>query len=68
MSGTDARGRTHSQPLTAPVVTLDPTTPKPDKSQAQFALTVEIGRAAARSQVLEALGSGARSRVRRQPR
>jgi hypothetical protein len=36
--------------------------------KAQFALTVEIGRAAARSQVFEALGSGARSSVRRQPR
>ena len=37
-------------------------------SKAQFALVVGIGRAAARSQVLEALGSGVRSRVRRQPR
>jgi hypothetical protein len=37
-------------------------------TKAQFALVVGIGRAAARSQVSEALGSGARSRVRRQPR
>ena len=36
--------------------------------KAQFALVVGIGRTAARSQVLEALGSGARSSVRRQPR
>ena len=36
--------------------------------KAHFALLVEIGRAAARSQVFAALGSGARSRVRRQPR
>jgi transposase len=35
---------------------------------AQFALAVEIGRTAARSQVLEALGSAVRSSVRRQPR
>ena len=37
-------------------------------SSAQFALVVEIGRAATKSQVFEALGSGTRSRVRRQPR
>src|SRR4051794_33853872 len=41
---------------------------EPHVDKAQFALVVGIGRAAARSQVLEALGSGARSRVRRQPR
>ena len=40
----------------------------PRACKAQFALAVGIGRAAARSQVSEALGSGARSRVRRQPR
>jgi hypothetical protein len=33
MSGTDARGQTHPQPLIAPIVALGPTTPKPDKSQ-----------------------------------
>ena len=38
------------------------------EEKAQFALAVGIGRAAARSQVLEALGSAARSSVRRQPR
>jgi transposase len=36
--------------------------------KAQFALAVAVDRAAARSQVLEALGSAARSSVRRQPR
>jgi hypothetical protein len=35
MSGTDVRGRTHPQPLTAPVVALWPTTLKPDKSLAE---------------------------------
>ena len=35
---------------------------------AQFALVVGIWRAATKSQVFEALGSGTRSRVRRQPR
>src|SRR4051812_12711100 len=37
-------------------------------TKAQFALAVAVDRAAARSQVLEALGSAARSSVRRQPR
>jgi hypothetical protein len=32
MDGTGADGRTHPQPLTAPLGTLGPTTPKPDKS------------------------------------
>jgi hypothetical protein len=32
MSGTDAGGQIHPQPLIAPIVTLRPTTPKPDKS------------------------------------
>ena len=32
MGGTDARGRTHPQPLIALIGTLGPTTPKPDKS------------------------------------
>ena len=36
--------------------------------KAQFALAVEIGLTAAKSQVFEALGSGTRSSVRRQPR
>jgi len=36
--------------------------------KAQFALVVGIGRAATKSQVFEALGSGTRLRVRRQPR
>jgi transposase, IS5 family len=36
--------------------------------RAQFAFAVGVGCAAARSQVFAALGSGARSRVRRQPR
>jgi hypothetical protein len=32
MNGTDARGQTYPQPLIAPMVTLGPTTLKPDKS------------------------------------
>jgi hypothetical protein len=32
MSGTGAGGQTHPQPPIAPIVTLGPTTPKPDKS------------------------------------
>src|SRR4051794_41611372 len=32
MGGTGADGRTHTQPLTAPLGTFGPTTPKPDKS------------------------------------
>jgi hypothetical protein len=32
MSGTGAGGQTHPQPFIAPIVTLGPTTPKPDKS------------------------------------
>jgi hypothetical protein len=28
-----AAGKTHPQPLIVPVVTLNPTTPKPDKSR-----------------------------------
>jgi hypothetical protein len=31
MSGTNAGGQTHPQPPIAPIVTLGPTTPKPDK-------------------------------------
>jgi Resolvase, N terminal domain len=36
MGGTDPYGRTHSQPFIAPVGSLGPTTPKPDKSQVGF--------------------------------
>jgi hypothetical protein len=36
MSGTDARGWTHPQPLIPSVGTLKPTTPKPDKSLIQL--------------------------------
>jgi hypothetical protein len=36
MSGTDARGTAHPQPLIVPVGTLGPTTPKPDKSLVCF--------------------------------
>jgi hypothetical protein len=32
MSGTGAGGQAHPQPPIAPIVTLGPTTPKPDKS------------------------------------
>jgi hypothetical protein len=32
MGGTDAGGKTPPQPLTLPIGTLGPTTPKPDKS------------------------------------
>src|SRR5215213_5953696 len=37
MGSTDARGRTHPQPLIAPIVALGPTTPKPDKSLNELA-------------------------------
>jgi hypothetical protein len=36
MNGTDARGQTDPQPLIAPMVTLGPTTLKPDKSIIQL--------------------------------
>src|SRR3954447_18419668 len=36
MGGTGADGRTHTQPLTAPLGTFGPTTPKPDKSLGLF--------------------------------
>src|SRR3954468_2819001 len=55
-------------------LSVRPKHPKADEAaqeafkKAQFALAVAVDRAAARSQVLEALGSAARSSVRRQPR
>jgi hypothetical protein len=36
MGGTGARGRTYLQPLTLPLGTPSPTTPKPDKSHFAF--------------------------------
>jgi hypothetical protein len=36
MNGTDARGQTYPRPLIAPMVTLGPTTLKPDKSHKKF--------------------------------
>src|SRR4051812_36662798 len=42
MSGTSAGGQIHTQPFIAPIVTLGPTTPKPDKSQASYVLVDDV--------------------------
>src|SRR3954467_3579284 len=39
MSGTGAGGQAHPQPPIAPIVTLGPTTPKPDKSRGGYRWT-----------------------------
>jgi hypothetical protein len=36
MSGTGAGGQVHPQPPIAPIVTLGPTNPKPDKSHSEI--------------------------------
>ena len=43
MSGTSAGGQIHTQPFIAPIVTLGPTTPKPDKSLERYrAATISL--------------------------